>query len=288
MLRAALHVGLDPELLQLLPQQHREIGDARLALFAAGLHQARDLLVRPRVEGLEREILELPLHLLDTETVGKRGIDLKRLGRDPLLLRGRQRRERAHVVEAVGELDQQHPDVARHGHDHLADVLGLRELARLEVEPVELREAVDDPPDLLAELPIDPLHGERRVLDRVVQERGLERHRIQPEVGEDHGDRDGVLDVLLAGEAVLTLVRGFGRAVRVLQRAEVGLRVVGADLLEERLQSCGGLRLAAAQARTRDASAPPCGGRRRLDTDLLGAVHVRPVYARDQRLLVRT
>ena len=67
-------------------------------------------------------------------------------------LAGGQRRERAHVVEPVGELDQQDADVARHRHDHLAHVLGLRQLAGLELQLVELRQAVDDLGDVVAEL----------------------------------------------------------------------------------------------------------------------------------------
>ena len=38
--------------------------------------------------------------------------------------------ERPHVVRAVGELDQDDADVARHREDHLAEVLGLLLLAR--------------------------------------------------------------------------------------------------------------------------------------------------------------
>ena len=59
--------------------------------------------------------------------------------------------ERAHVVQAVGELDEQDADVARHRDDHLADVLGLRQLAGAELDLVELGQAVDDPGDLVAE-----------------------------------------------------------------------------------------------------------------------------------------
>ncbi len=55
-------------------------------------------------------------------------------------------------MQPVGKLDQQDPDVPGHRDDHLADVLGLGKLARLELELVELREAVDDLRDILAEL----------------------------------------------------------------------------------------------------------------------------------------
>ncbi len=100
--------------------------------------------------------------------------------------------ERAHVVEAVGELDQEDADVARHRHDHLADVLGLLLLARAELEPVELREPVDDARDLGAELLLDVRERDLGVLDGVVQQRGLERGRVEAQIGEDVRDRERV------------------------------------------------------------------------------------------------
>jgi hypothetical protein len=57
----------------------------------------------------------------------------------------------AEIVQAVGELDQDHADVRRHRDDHLAVVLGLRLVARLERQPRQLGDAVDERGDLLAE-----------------------------------------------------------------------------------------------------------------------------------------
>jgi len=59
--------------------------------------------------------------------------------------------ERAHVVKPVGELDQDDAHVARHGEQHLAEVLGLRVLGALELDAVELGDAVDQLGDRLAE-----------------------------------------------------------------------------------------------------------------------------------------
>ena len=74
---------------------------------------------------LEREILELPLDLPDAQAVRERRVDVHRLPGDALLLLRRERRERAHVVEAVAELDDHDPQVVGHREQHLADVLGL-------------------------------------------------------------------------------------------------------------------------------------------------------------------
>jgi len=47
-------------------------------------------------------------------------------------------------VKPVGELDQDDAHVARHGEQHLAEVLGLRVLGALELDAVELGDAVHE------------------------------------------------------------------------------------------------------------------------------------------------
>ena len=161
-LRAALDVRLHAELLQLRAERGLHLLEELLPFAAARLHEVGDLAVRARVQRLERQVLELPLQLLDTEAVGERGVDLERLVRVLRPARLGERRERAHVVQAVGELHEQDADVARHRDDHLADVLRLGELAAAELQLVQLGEPVDDPRDLVAELLLDVAEARSR------------------------------------------------------------------------------------------------------------------------------
>ena len=110
-------------------------------------------------------------------------------------------------MRAVGELDHDDADVAHHREQHLAEALGLRLRAALELDLVELGDAVDELGDLLPESLGDLVLGDRRVLDDVVQDRGDHRLGVEVQVGEDVGDRDRVGDVGLAGAALLALVR---------------------------------------------------------------------------------
>ena len=126
--------------------------DVALALVALLGDQALDLVVLARMQRLEGEVLELPLDRVDAEPVRDRRVDVERLARLVDLLLLRHRVDRAHVVQAVGELDQDDPDVRGHRDHHLAVVLGLRLVARLEGQPGQLGDAVDEPGDLLAEL----------------------------------------------------------------------------------------------------------------------------------------
>ncbi len=52
-------------------------------------------------------------------------------------------RERAHVVQPVGELDQDHPDVLGHRQQQLAEILGLGSLGRGQLQLRQLGDAID-------------------------------------------------------------------------------------------------------------------------------------------------
>ena len=69
----------------------------------------------------------------------------------------------------------------------------------------QLRDAVDDVGDLLAEELADLLDGGGRVLDDVVQQPGGDRDDVEPQVGEDVGDLERVDEVGLSRLADLPL-----------------------------------------------------------------------------------
>ena len=137
--------------------------------------------------------------------------------------------DRAHVVQAVGELDQDHAHVLRHRDDHLAVVLGLRLLAALELDPRQLRDALDELRDLVAELGAHLLDVRVGVLDDVVQQRGGDRLLVEPQLGADLRGAPRMVDEVLAGAALLSLVRGRGEAEGPREQVAVDVRVVGGD-----------------------------------------------------------
>ena len=202
--------------------------------------QPRDLRVPLLVQRGEGEVLQLPLDRVHAQAVGERGEDLEGLARLLLLLLGRQEREGPHVVQAVGELDDEHPRVLGHRDDHLADRLGLRRVAELHL--VELGDAVDQEGDLAAELLGELVELVVGVLDGVVQERGHERVRVHAQLGQDRGDRQRVGDVRVPGLAELPVVQLFGPRVRLLEQPHVGARVRGPVGGHERLEDLGELR----------------------------------------------
>ena len=116
------------------------------------------------------QIFELILHLVHAEPLGQRRVDVHCFARNPPpLFVALDEPQGLHVVQAVGQLDQQHPDVLGHREDELAEILGLLGLVRLQLDPRQLGHAVDQPTDFWAEQPLDIVEGGNRVLDRVVQ-----------------------------------------------------------------------------------------------------------------------
>ena len=124
-------------------------------------------------------------------------------------------------MQPVGELDQDYPDVLRHRQEHLAEALGLELLARLELDLVELGDAVDHIGDGLAERALDLDLGDAGVLHDVMEERGGEPLRVDPPLRKDAGYRQRMRDVRFAGLAELSGMRMLGEGERALDQRDV-------------------------------------------------------------------
>ena len=102
-----------------------DLVDELLALGGELVQVALDGLIGLRIEVLEGQLLQLLAHLLDTHAAGKRRVDVEGLLGDALALLRRHELQGAHVVQAVGELDQEHAHVVGNGQKQLAEVLAL-------------------------------------------------------------------------------------------------------------------------------------------------------------------
>ena len=212
-LHAAVDIAIDPDLLE--PGGDLVVDGRHEAVVLRGLLVERldDLLIADRVEVLQRQILQLPLHLLHAEPVGDGGVDLHRFKRLLLLLLRGLVLHRAHVVQAVGDLDEDDADVLAHGEEHLAQVfhllLGLGGI----VHARQLADALDEVGDGGGEQLGDLLMRGRGVLDGVVQQRRGDGLRVQMQLlGHDlrHGERMGdKRRVVLAELALVGLVGEF-------------------------------------------------------------------------------
>jgi len=227
----------DPRLREVLLDVAAHARQVGLAGRRALGDEVDDLVVHLRVEGLERDVLQLPLDGVHAEPMGERGVDLEGLAR--LARRGLTRDvlPRAGVVQPVGQLDDEHSDVPGHRHDHLAHGLRLRRVPVGDL--VELGDAVDEVRDLLAELLPDARQRVAGVLDRVVQERRRKRGRQHPQLREDGGDGDRVGDVGVTAAADLPGVGLLRDLVGLQDDADVRLRVVRPEGCHQRFDQRG-------------------------------------------------
>ena len=195
--RAAREVALD-------------LRDQRAVLALQPFEPPHDGLVVLGLQLVEGEVLQLLAHVLHAHAAGERRVDVERLLRDARALLGLHEMQRAHVVQAVGELDEEHAHVLDDGEQELAEVLGLRRLLRDEVELLDLGQAVDQRGDLLAEAPLDLVAGRVGVLDRVVQQRGGDGRIVELQVGQERRDleRMGEIGVARGAHLLAMLLHG--------------------------------------------------------------------------------
>ena len=223
----------DPRLAELVFERRLEPGDGLLRGAAALLHPGPQALERGRIEMPERELLELVLELAHPQPVGDGGVDVQRLLGDlqaPLLP---QVAERAHVVQAVGQLDEDDADVVDHRQQHLAEVLGLALLARREGDGADLRHPLDHVRHLGAEQVADVVDGGERVLDDVVEQAGRDGDVVEAHLGDQRGHLEGVGDVLLPRAPGLAGVLEGRELVGAAQQIRVGVGIVRAHAADE-------------------------------------------------------
>ena len=153
--------------------------EIRLTLGRASGHQMVEFGEALRVQRGERQIFQLLLQLLHAQPMGQRCIDLERFVCDALLLFAGHRGDGAHVVQPVGQLDDEHTQVASHRHQHLAHRGCLLRLLRVELQALELGDTVDDLGDLRAETLLDVGEGDLGIFDCVVQQRCSQRDLVE-------------------------------------------------------------------------------------------------------------
>jgi len=232
--------GVDLGCAQVLLDLVDDPGQVLVAAGGALGDQPDDLVVHLGVERGERQVLQLPLDGVHPEPVSQRGVDLQRLAGLAVGGLPADVAPGAGVVQPVGQLDDQDPDVPAHGDDHLAHGLGLGGVAVLDL--VKLGDPVHQASDLVAELGAQRLQRVVGVLDGVVQQGGSDGGRRHPELGEDAGHGQRVSDVGVPALALLTPVGALGDDVGLLDQRDISPRVVGPQRAQQRLEdrACAG------------------------------------------------
>ena len=200
-LHAPVNVAVDVGLPQAAGDLVVDGGHEAVILSGLFIQSLHDLPVADGIQIFQAQILQLPLHLLHSQPVGNGGIDLHGLeGLLLLLLRGLVLHG-AHIVEPVGDFDEDHPDIFAHGHEHLPEVLHLLLLLGGIVDTGQLADALHQIRHRGREEPGDVLMGGGGILDGVVEQSRLDGLGVQMQLlRHDLGHRQRVGD---EGRAVL-------------------------------------------------------------------------------------
>ena len=236
-LDAPLDARLDVVFAQLLGECVFDAAQELLALDAAGFDGLRDLLVADGIGVAEGQVFKLAADFAHAQAMGERGVDVEGLAGDGLLAVGLEVLQGAHVVQAVGQLDQHHAHIGDHGQQHLADVFGLAVFAIGELDFVDLGDALDDVGHLVAEAGFDFFAGGGGVFDGVVQQAGGDGGRVHLHLGQHFGHLKRMNDVGLAGGAHLALVVLDAELPGFANEADVFTGAVGLDLAEKCLET---------------------------------------------------
>ena len=185
-----------------------------------------DLAIALRVKIAKRKVLQLRLELPDTQAAGKRGKDLEGLSCLTKLRLGREILQSTHVMQAIGQLDDQHANITHHGQEHLAQVLrlflcGIRgpDVA-LSPCSAKLGHPVNEFGNRLAKLALELRESYLSVFEDIMENPCRDARHIHAEVGENGGDFKRVYDKGIPRFASLGPVVGRGIVDGMVQQVE--------------------------------------------------------------------
>ena len=179
------------------------------------------------IERLEAQLFQFVLHGVNTEAVGDGGEDFEGFPGDAAAFVRSQRAQGTHIVGAVGQLDQNDPDILGHCHHHLAEVLGLRLFAIAKFQLVELGDPGHQFCNRIAKLFGQIGLGDRGVFDDVVQHGGHQGFMVEAHVTQDPGNGNRVGNIGFATGTHLTLVGITGHHIGLLELLNLLWRQVG-------------------------------------------------------------
>src|SRR5690554_441858 len=197
-------------LFQLFLQFTPDIVDNFLVAAPQFGHRFRDVLGAHRIQRGKAQVFQLGRNRMHTQAVGNRGVDIEGFSGDALALFIRHGAQRAHVMQAVCQLYQDHPDVLGHGQGHFLEVLGLGFSPGAELDLGQLGYAIYQFGDVFPELLAQSIFRDTGIFDNVVQHGRHQALMVQPQVGKDAGYCQRVGDVAVAAFAHLPFMGLFG------------------------------------------------------------------------------
>ena len=178
--------------------------DQFFSLATFFLHHMRNLVEFCLIQITERQIFKLPLDARNPETVGEWCIDFHGLTRNAFLLVLAQMLESAHIMQAVSQFNQNHADILRHGHKHLAVVFRQLLFVGLVLDLPELGHPIDDHAHIMTKFTLKIIQGRVRIFHDIMQKAAGNRHSIQFQLSKDSCHLNRVNNIRLTRLTELT------------------------------------------------------------------------------------
>ena len=213
-----------------------DLGDDLATIAARGQHGLVQHLVAVGVHRGKAQVLQFAEQQVKAQPVRDGRVDVQGLAGDAAALFGIDRVQRAHVVQPVGQLDEDDAHVARHRQQHFPEAFSL--LFRLggEIQAVQLGQAIDQFRDFGAESFGQLVLGDALVFHHVVQQGGRQRVDVELPARADFRDGDGMRDVGRSAGAELAQVRLVREAIGFAHALYIVLVEIAADDFGQRRQ----------------------------------------------------
>ena len=169
------------------------------------------------------QIFKLSTQVMQSQSIGKGGVEKVGFTTDFHLFFGEHRSECAHVVQAVCQLDKDGADVVAQGVEELAEiVLLLAHVGSSTSDFAGFGHHLDQKCHVVTEALTDVFDGIGRVFDNIVEKSrhngvGIE-HKL---LSHNARHRHGVHDIGVSSRALLPFVRFFGKVVGLTQANHV-------------------------------------------------------------------
>ena len=181
------------------------VDDIVAVLFECG-HGTLQHGIAARMQGFERQILQFAVHMVQPEPVGNRRVHFQRFGGDAHAAALAFRAQRPHIVQPVGQLDNDDAHVFGHSQNQLAETFGLLLGFVVVFQVFQFGQPVHHFGDGVAELFRHFAFGNVRVFQHIVHQPGAQCLNVHVPFGQFGGHGDGVGDIRFAAFARLPVV----------------------------------------------------------------------------------
>ncbi len=180
--------------------------DDVLALTTGMDHGTADTLGPHGVIGLEGQIFQFDLQITHAQTGRDGRVDVEGFTRDAALLVGTHRAQGTHVVQTIGELDQDDADILGHRQHHLLKIFRLGLGLGFKLQMGQFGDAIDNIGHRSAKLPFDAGVVDFGIFDHVMQHGRHQALMVHVHAGQNIGNRQWVSHIGLATLASLAIV----------------------------------------------------------------------------------